>query len=83
MARNRLLRQLRDERRRNMEDVMRQARWEAEMVRKLGKRWFEIRDRWLLEAWRADREMWRIPAVREALVRAIMARDRLRRRGVG
>ena len=73
---NDLARELREERRRNLEDVVRQARWEAEMVRRMGARWFEQRDGWLLRAWEADRELWRDPRVREALIRAVQARDR-------
>lgn len=73
---NDLVRELGEERRRNLEDVVRQARWEAEMVRRMGVRWFEQRDAWLLRAWEADRELWRDPRVREALVKAILARDK-------
>ncbi|MGY0287322.1 MAG: hypothetical protein ACUX7D_00945 [Candidatus Methanodesulfokora washburnensis] len=46
------------------------------MVKKLGRKWFEIRDRWLNEASK-DRELWRDPRVREALIRAILAKDRI------
>jgi hypothetical protein len=31
-----------------------------------------------LEAWEADQELWRNPKVREALVKAILAKDRHR-----
>jgi len=31
-------------------DIIAYARWEAEMVSKLGVKWFEMRDRWLVEA---------------------------------
>ena len=65
---NDLVRELEEERSRNPEDVMRQAGWEAEMVRRKGVRWFEQRDAWLLRAWEADRELWRDPRVGEALV---------------
>ncbi|MEM2302449.1 MAG: hypothetical protein QXR14_09610 [Sulfolobales archaeon] len=75
-----LLEEVEEERRRNLEDIVRHARWEAEMVKKLGKKWFEIRDRWLIEAWEADREMWKDPRVREALIKAILVRDRLKHR---
>lgn len=75
-----LVEKLREERRRNLEDVIRHARWEAEMAKKLGIKWFEQRDKWLIEAWKADREMWREPRVREALIKAILAKDRLARR---
>ncbi|MEL9941090.1 MAG: hypothetical protein QW348_08920 [Ignisphaera sp.] len=73
---NSLVEELREERRRNLEDVIRNARWEAEMVRKLGIKWFEQRDKWLIEAWKADREMWKDPRVREALIKTILAKDR-------
>ncbi len=35
------------------------------MVRKLGAKWFEIRDRWLIEAYEADRRMWQNPRIRK------------------
>jgi len=69
-----------EERRRNLRDIIRHARWEAEMVKKLGLEWFEMRDKWLIEAWEADREMWEDPRIREALVKAILARDKQRAR---
>ncbi|MEB3778750.1 MAG: hypothetical protein GSR85_00745 [Desulfurococcales archaeon] len=28
------------------------------MVKRLGAKWFEMRDEWLLKAWEANREMW-------------------------
>ena len=46
------------------------------MVKKLGMKWFEMRDNWLIEAWEADREMWRDPKVREALIKTILAKDK-------
>jgi len=70
--------EIEEERRRNLEDVVRHARWEAEMVKKLGDRWFEVRDRWLIDAFERDREMWRDPRVREALIKAILAKDRVK-----
>lgn len=62
--------------RRNSEDIIREAIWNAEMVKKLGRKWFEIRDRWLNEASK-DRELWGDQRVREALIRAILAKDRI------
>ncbi len=41
------------------------------MVKKLGSKWFEARDRWLWEALEADKEMWRDPKVRRALLKTI------------
>lgn len=75
-----MLEEVREERRRNLEDIIRHARWEAEMVRRLGSKWFEIRDKWLIEAYKADREMWKDPRVKEALIRAILAKDEARRK---
>ncbi|MEM2671958.1 MAG: hypothetical protein QXI64_10915, partial [Sulfolobales archaeon] len=63
--------------RRNLEDIVRHARWEAEMVKKLGKKWFEIRDRWLIEAWEADRELWKDPRIREAIIKALEIKSRI------
>jgi len=69
------------ERRRNLEDAIRHAVWNAEMVKRLGEKWFEIRDRWLNEAFEADRRLWEsCPEIWEALKEAILAKDRLKRR---
>ncbi len=73
-----LLEEVEEERRRNLEDIVRHARWEAETVKRLGMKWFEIRDRWLLEAWEADKEMWKNPKIREALIKAVLAKDKLK-----
>ena len=67
---------LEQERRRNLEDLIRQARWEAEMVKKLGPEWFEMRDEWLHRALEADRETWKNPKVREALIKAITSKPK-------
>jgi len=40
----RVLEELEEEKKRNREDVVRYARWEAEMVKKLGAKWFKARD---------------------------------------
>ncbi len=74
-----LLKQIEVERRRNLEDIIRHARWQAEMVKKLGSKWFEQRDRWLHDMRKAASEMWRIPEVRHALLEAIRAKDRIAR----
>ncbi len=71
------LNEVEQERRRNLEDVIRHARWEAEMVKRMGMKWFEIRDKWLIQSYEVDKEMWKDPKVREALIKAILARDRL------
>ncbi len=66
-----LKRELEEEKKRNLEDIIRHAKWEAEMVKKLGSKWFEARDKWLWEALEADKEMWRDPKVRRALLKTI------------
>ncbi len=47
------------------------------MVKRMGMKWFEIRDVWLIQSYEVDEEMWKDPKVREALIKAILARDRL------
>ncbi|MCD6488243.1 MAG: hypothetical protein J7K21_03355 [Desulfurococcales archaeon] len=69
-----LVRVLKKEHEKNLKEIIRQAVWNAEMVRKLGKKWFEIRDKWLEEAFKRDRELWRDPKIREALVKAILTK---------
>ncbi|MEM4971883.1 MAG: hypothetical protein QXE01_11610 [Sulfolobales archaeon] len=59
-----------------LEDIIHQAMWNAEIVRKISVKWFEIRDRWLQEAFERDREMWKDTKIREALIKAILAKDR-------
>jgi len=39
-----------------------------------------MRDKWLWESFEADRERWRDPRVREALIKMIMVVDELKRR---
>ena len=73
-----LLEEVGEERGRNLVDIIRHARWEAVMVKRLGARWFEARDKWLIKAWEADREMWGDPKIREALIKAILAEDKLK-----
>jgi hypothetical protein len=66
------------ENRRNLEDIIRHAIWNAEMVIRMGRRWFEIRDRWLNEAWRADMEMIkRNPEIREALIKSLEVKSKI------
>jgi len=36
--------ELEEDRKRRLEDIIRYARWEAEMTRRLGAKWFEMRD---------------------------------------
>ncbi len=59
MSDTKLLRELEKEKKRNLEDIIRHAKWEAEMVKKLGPKWFEQRDKWLWKALEADKEMWK------------------------
>lgn len=63
------------ERRRNLEDLIRHARWEAEMVKKMGKKWFKVRDEWLIRSYEADKAMLKDPVIREALIKAIKLVD--------
>ncbi|AFZ70396.1 hypothetical protein Calag_0643 [Caldisphaera lagunensis DSM 15908] len=64
--------ELEDEKSRNLEEIIHHARWEAEMVRRLGVKWFEIRDKWLWESLEADLEFWRKnPRVRKALLETL------------
>ncbi len=57
----------------NLEDVLRHARWEARMVKEMGMKWFEIRDSWLIKAWEADNEFLKEnPQVRKALIKAMI-----------
>jgi len=65
-------------RKRNLMDIIAYARWEAEMVRKLGVKWFEARDRWLIEAFEGVKEMWGDPKIREAELKAILAKDKVK-----
>ncbi len=69
-----------EERKRNLEDILHHTKWEAGMVKKLGRKWFEMRDKWLNEAFERDKEMWRDPRVREALIKAILAEDEVKRK---
>jgi hypothetical protein len=70
--------ELLEDRRRNLEDIFRHAIWNAEMVIRMGRRWFEIRDRWLNEAWRADMEMIkRNPEIREALIKSLEVKSKI------
>lgn len=66
---------LESERRRNREDAIRHARWEAEMARKLGRKWYETRDGWLIQAHEADKKMWRDPKIRDALAKVFLNRE--------
>ncbi len=65
-----------EERRRNLEDIIRQARWNAKMVKKMGRKWFEIRDKWLMEAFKNDKEIWKDPKTKKALIKALLTEDK-------
>jgi len=73
-----IIKEIEETRRKNLASIVEHARWEAEMVRRLGVKWFEMRDRWLIEAFEAVKEMWRDPKVREAEIKAILAKDRVK-----
>lgn len=70
---------IKEERRKNIEDIVRDAKWNAEMVKKLGEKWFEIRDGWLNEVWERDMELQKDPEVRRALIKAMEVIDRVKR----
>jgi len=73
-----ILEEIEETRRKNLASIVEHARWEAEMVKKLGVEWFEARDRWLIEAFEVARELWRDPKIREAEIKAILAKDRVK-----
>ncbi|NHV06178.1 MAG: hypothetical protein HA495_02435 [Thaumarchaeota archaeon] len=57
-------------RKQNLEDIIRHAKWEAEMVKRQGKEWFKKRDEWLNQAHKVDTELIRKnPEVRKALMK--------------
>ena len=76
---SRLVDEVEADRRRNLEDIIRHARWEAERAKRLGRRWCEVRDRWLIQAHETDKEMLRHPKIREALVKSMIAKDKVLR----
>lgn len=60
-------------RKQNLEDIIRHAKWEAEMVKKQGKEWFKRRDEWLNQTHKSDMEFIRKnPEVRKALMKLFM-----------
>jgi len=67
-------------RKKNLASIVEHARWEAEMVRKLGVKWFEMRDKWLMEAFERTREVWKNPKIREAEIKAILVKDKVKQR---
>jgi len=73
-----ILEEIEEVRKKNLISIIEHARWEAEMVRELGVKWFEMRDMWLIEAFERVREMWRDPKIREAEIKAILAKDRVK-----
>jgi len=72
------LAEVEEERKKNLKDIIRHAKWEAEMVKRVGIEWFRIRDEWLIQTYEADKKMWENPAVREALIKAILLKDKIR-----
>jgi len=73
-----ILEEIEEVRKKNLISIIEHAKWEAEMVRELGVKWFEARDRWLIESFERVREMWRDPKIREAEIKAILAKDRVK-----
>ncbi|ADM27600.1 hypothetical protein Igag_0773 [Ignisphaera aggregans DSM 17230] len=73
-----ILEEIEETRKKNLISIIEYARWEAEMVRGLGVKWFEMRDRWLIEAFERVREMWRDHKIRETEIKAILAKDRVK-----
>ncbi|NPA96435.1 MAG: hypothetical protein GXO32_02390 [Crenarchaeota archaeon] len=65
--------EIRIERRKNLEDIIRWARWNAEMVLRHGLDWSS---KWVEESWRATMEALKNPEVRRAAIEAIKAIDR-------
>ena len=74
-----LKRMVEEDRRINLEAVIRDATWNAEMVKKLGAKWFELRDRWLNEAQERDMEILKDPKARNALLKALAAKSEVER----
>jgi len=74
-----LKRMVEEDRRINLEAVIRDATWNAEMVKKLGAKWFELRDRWLNEAQERDTEILKDPKARNALLKALAAKSEVER----
>ncbi len=74
--------EVREDRIKNLKDLLRHARWEARMVREMGVKWFEIRDSWLIKAWEADSKFLKDnPQVRKALIKALTRdKEKARRR---
>jgi len=73
--------EIEEARRRNIVDVIRHARWEAEMVKKMGDKWFEARDEWLRKALEADLELLeKSPQIKRALIKALETRDKIQQR---
>lgn len=69
--------ELTEERKKNREDIIRHAKWEAEMVKKLGPKWFQTRDKWLSETLETDKELWeKYPKIKKALTKTILTKDK-------
>jgi hypothetical protein len=74
-----LKRMVEEDRRINLKAVIRDAAWNAEIVKKLGAKWFELRDRWLNEAQERDMEILKDPKARSALLKALAAKSEVER----
>ena len=64
------------ERKRNLKDIIRYTKWNAEMVKRLGIEWFDIVGKWNESHWKGVYEAMKNPRIREATLRAIEAIDR-------
>jgi len=74
-----LKRMVEEDRRMNLEAVIRDAAWNAEVVKKLGAKWFELRDSWLNEAQERDMEILEESKARCALLKVLAAKSEVER----
>ena len=71
-----LEREIEKTRKRNLASIVEHAAWEAEMVKKMGDKWFKARDKWLEEALQSDRELLKKnQQIRRALIKAIQKKN--------
>jgi len=70
-------------RRMNTIDILRYADWNAEIVKRMGRKWFKERDKWLEESLKADLEfMGKNPRAIEALLDALEVKAALEARKI-
>ena len=76
-------REMEEERKRNLRDIIAHSRWEARMARKLGERWLDTVAMWSLEGWEADISLLKKnPQLLKTLLETIRKRDERNRRYV-